>query len=177
MASAPLTRETYLPEAGEQLARVYDFLTAREATGATAPEPRYMLAGAGAGEQVELPHEVYRVLLQVVEAMQANLAVTVVPQAMTLTTQQAADLLGVSRPTVVKLLDEDKIPFERVGTHRRILLRDLLSYRKRRRDEQYAALDAMSAEIDDDTEDPETLQRRLRAARAAVAARRNSSTA
>jgi excisionase family DNA binding protein len=118
----------------------------------------------------------YRVLLQVVQAMQANLAVTVVPQTMTLTTQQAADLLGVSRPTVIKLLDEDKIPFERVGTHRRILLRDLLSYRKRRRDEQYAALDAMSAEIDDH-EDPETVRRRLRAARTAVAARRRSGEA
>lgn len=170
MTTAPLTRETYLPEASEQLARVYDFLTAREASGATAPEPRYMLAGADAGEQVELPREVYRVLLQVVEAMRANLAVTVVPQTVTLTTQQAADLLGISRPTVVKLLNEDKIPFERVGTHRRILLRDLLSYRKQRRGEQYAALDAMGADIDD--EDPETVQRRLRAARTAVAARR-----
>ena len=176
MTSAPLTRETYLPEPGERLARVHDFLTAREAAGATVPEPRYLLAGAEPGEQVELPHEVYRVLLQVVEAMQANLAVTVVPQAMTLTTQQAADLLGVSRPTVVKLLNEDKIPFERVGTHRRILLRDLLSYRKQRRDEQYAALEAMSAEIDDD-EDPQAVQGRLRAARKAVATRRRGDSA
>jgi excisionase family DNA binding protein len=169
MTSALLTRETYLPEPGKQLARVHDFMTAREATGAGTPAPRYLLAGAEPGEQVELPHEVYRVLLQVVEAMQANLAVTVVPQAMTLTTQQAADLLGVSRPTVIKLLDEGKFPFERVGTHRRILLRDLLSYREQRREEQYAALDAMS--IDDD-EDMEAVQRRMRAARKAVAARR-----
>ncbi len=166
-----LTRETYLPDAGEEVARVHDFLAAHEKAGREAPEPRHFLAGAGAGEQVELPHEAYRVLRQVIEAMRSGLAVTVVPQAQTLTTQQAADLLGVSRPTVVKLLDEGKIPFERAGTHRRILLKDLLAYRERRREEQYAALAAMNVDLDAD-EDVDAVLDQLRAARRTVARRR-----
>jgi excisionase family DNA binding protein len=76
---------------------------------------------------------VHRVLRQVVEAMRQGLAVTVAPQSLVLTTQQAADLLGVSRPTLIKLLDQDRIGYERIGTHRRVQLRDLLAYRDQRR--------------------------------------------
>jgi len=176
MSIAPLGRETYLPDSGEQVARIHDFLAAHEQAGRDQPQPRYLLAGAEPGDQVELPPEVYRVLRQVIEAMRANLAVTVAPQAQTLTTQQAADLLGVSRPTVVKLLDDGKVPFERVGTHRRILLRDLLAYRKARRAEQYAALEAMSSELGED-EDLDTVLEGLREARRVVARRRRERSA
>ena len=169
--TVPLTRETYLPDPGEDIARVHDFLAAHEEAGREAPEPRYFLAGARVGEQVELPPEAYRILRQVIEAMRRGLAVTVVPQAQTLTTQQAADLLGISRPTVVKLLDDGEIPFERTGTHRRVLLRDLLAYRDRRRAEQYAALEAMSVDLDED-EDVDAVLEQLRAARRTVARRR-----
>ncbi|WP_432981612.1 helix-turn-helix domain-containing protein [Dactylosporangium sp. CA-233914] len=171
MTGAALKQETYLPEAIPQVAQVYDFLQAHEKTGRGAVEPRYFLAGATAGDQVELPVEVYRAVRQVVEALQQGLAVTVAPQTQTLTTQQAADLLGVSRPTVIKLLDGGKISFERSGTHRRILLRDLLAYRQQRRAEQYDALDATSVEIDDE-EDLDTALQQLREARRVVAARR-----
>jgi len=174
MSIAPLAPETYLPETGDQVADVYDFLAARESAGLTQPAPRYFLAGAQVGEQVELPAEVYRVLRQVVEAMRHNLAVTVVPQSRTLTTQEAAGLLGVSRPTVVKLLDENKIPFERVRTHRRILLTDVLAFREQRRLDQYAALEDMGSDLDDDT-DVEMVLQDLRQARRTVAARRRSS--
>jgi len=171
MSTATLVQETYLPEGGTQVARVHDFLTAHETS-----QPRYFLMGSTPGDQVELPVEVYRVLRKVVDALSQGLAVTVAPLTQTLTTQQAADLLSVSRPTVIKLLDEGRIPFERVGTHRRVLLRDLLEYRKRRRAEQYAALEATSVSLEDE-EDLDTALEQLREARRAVASRRQQRSA
>lgn len=175
MSGTALRQETYLPDAGGRVARIHDFLEAHERAGRTTPEPRYFLAGAVPGDQVELPEEIYRVIRQVVEALQQGLAVTVAPLTLTLTTQQAADLLGISRPTVIKLLDEGKIPFERTGTHRRIRLHDLLEYRDQRRAEQYAFLEATGVGLDE--EDLETALERLREARRAVAARRKRRSA
>jgi excisionase family DNA binding protein len=163
VAASTLKQETYLPDAGSQLVEVYDFLQAHE--------PRYFLSGSAPDDRIELPVELYRLLRQVVGALQQGLAVTVAPSTKTLTTQQAAELLGVSRPTLVKLLDENKIPFERAGSHRRILLRDLLDYRERRRAEQYAALEATAVDLDDEENIDVALQR-LREARNAVGARR-----
>lgn len=173
MSPATLKQETYLPTPdGGELAQVYDFIEAHEAAGKDKPEPRYFLAGADVGDQVEIPAEVYRVLRQVVDAMRQGLAVTVAPQTQKLTTQQAADLLGVSRPTLIRLLDADEIAFERVGTHRRVLLRDLLAYRERRRAQQYAALEATA--VSPDEEDVEAALVRLREARKVIAARRRA---
>jgi excisionase family DNA binding protein len=176
MSVSAARQETYLPGAVEQVAQVYDFLEAHEKVGRGRPRPRYFLAGSSPGDRVELPAEVYRMLRQVVEALRQGFAVTVAPLAQTLTTQQAADLLGVSRPTVIKLLDEDRIPFERVGTHRRILLRDLLVYREQRRAEQYAALEATAVDIDDE-QDLDTALEQLREARRTVTARRRARSA
>jgi excisionase family DNA binding protein len=171
-----LSQETYLPDdSDDRTAKVYDFLKAHEDTRGVRPEPRYFLAGAVSGDRVELPAGVYRVLRQVVEAMQQGHAVTVSPQTRTLTTQQAADVLGVSRPTVIKLLDGGRIPYERTGTHRRIMLRDLLDYRERRRAEQYAALEATSIDLDDE-DSIDTMVEDLRAARRAIAAQRRGET-
>lgn len=176
MSAMPITQETYLPDADpSDVALIHDFVAAREEAGLGAPTPRYFLSGAAVGERVEIPREVYRVLRQVIEAMNQGLAVTVAPQSQTLTTQQAADLLGVSRPTVIKLLDGGKIPFERNGTHRRVLLQDLLAYREQRRQEQYAALEA-TADLADEGDYEGTLER-LREARKAVAARRRAQAA
>lgn len=171
MDAVALTQETYLPEAAGEVAEISDFLEAHERAARGALQARCFLAGSGAGDRVELPVEVYRALRQVVEALRQGLAVTVAPQTLTLTTQQAADLLGVSRPTVIRLLEDGVIPFERTGTHRRIMLRDLLAYRERRRAQQYAALAATNVAIDDEDDLDSTLQQ-LREARRAVAARR-----
>lgn len=174
--SVAAKQETYLPGPGNQVAQVFDFLEAHEQAGRGRLQPRYFLAGTSSGDRVELPAELYRVLRHVVEALQQGFAVTVAPLAQTLTTQQAADLLGVSRPTVIKLLDEGKIPFERVGTHRRILLRDLLAYREQRRADQYAALAATAVDLDDEQDLDITLEQ-LREARRAVAIRRRARSA
>ncbi len=174
--AAKSAQETYLPEDIEDLAEVRDFLAAHEAAGRDRIAARYLLVGAGKGEQVEIPEEIHRVLRQVVAALSAGLAVTVAPQVMTLTTQQAADLLGISRPTVVKILDEGGIAYEQVRTHRRVLLADVLAYRERRREAQYAALAATSIDIEEEDSLDVTLARLREAKRQAAQRRRNDGT-
>jgi excisionase family DNA binding protein len=167
-----LSQQTYVGDDLAGVARVHDFLAAHEAAGREAPVPRYFLAGAATGDQVEIPEEIHRVLLQVIDSMQRGLAVSILPQSKTLTTQQAADLLGISRPTLVKFLDEQKLPFERVGTHRRVLLVDVMAFRDRRRQEQYDVLEEMRSTLDDETPVEKILERARQTRRALGAQRR-----
>lgn len=83
-------------------------------------------------EHLELPSEVVEVLKRVVGAMSKNQAVVVAPLDLSLTTQQAADFLGVQRTFLVGLLDTGEIPFQKPGRHRHVRLDDLLDYRKKR---------------------------------------------
>jgi excisionase family DNA binding protein len=173
MSTATPHRETFLPEGHTaRVAEVREFLLRQ--TGVGQPDATaYGLVSSDGREQVAVPADLHRVLLQVVAVMSQGLAVSIVPQTVQLTTQQAADLLGVSRPTLVKLLDDDQIPFERVGTHRRLQLRDALDYRERRRAAQYAALEATAVPLDDE-ESVEAVLADLRQARKAVAERRRT---
>lgn len=95
------------------------------------------------GERVDLPEGVAEVLHEVVAALSRGLAVSVAPRHAVLGTGEAADLLGVSRPTVVRLLESGRIPFTQPGRHRRIRLDDLLAYRARARRARAAGLDEM----------------------------------
>lgn len=171
MSSEGLLQETYIPSTGDEVARVYDFLAAHEAKRGERPAAQYFLSGPEPGDQVQLPEEMYKLLLQVVSAMQVGLAVTVAPLSQTLTTQQAADLLGISRPTLVRLLDDGQIAFERINSHRRLLLRDVLEFREHRRRAQYEVLEAMSVDVDEE-EDLETTLESLKETRRAIAERR-----
>ena len=95
------------------------------------------------GTQIDLPADLYRVLRDITGALAQGLAVTVAPHNTVLTTQEAADILGITRPTLVKLLDEDAIPYARPGRHRRVLLRDVLAYAEQRRTRRGQALSRM----------------------------------
>jgi excisionase family DNA binding protein len=101
------------------------------------------------GTEIEVPEELYRVLHDVVETLSQGLAITIAPHNTMLTTQEAADLLNISRPTLVRLLTDGEIPYTMRGRHRRVLLRDVLDYRERTRQERRQTLDKMVAAGED----------------------------
>jgi len=103
------------------------------------------LVGAD-GERLELPGTVFRLLKDIVRNMQLGRAVVLIPENQQLTTQRAADLLGVSRPHLIKLLEAGELPHHKAGSHRRIYLKDLAAYQKRRDMERKAALDRIAKE-------------------------------
>lgn len=104
------------------------------------------------GEQSPMPASVYQVLTQVIAAMERGASVSIEPVDRKLTTQQAATLLGVSRSTVVRLLEERELPYERFGEsrHRRLRLADVLAYRDRKRDERRSRLDEITRQANED---------------------------
>lgn len=162
---------TFLPDHPEELAPVAEFLAAHQRRHGTAASPGYTLVGVDEHDRIELPEAVHLALTKVVTALHAGKAVTIAPQTMTLTTQQAADLLGISRPTIVRLINDNVLPAERIGNRHRLLLDDVLSYREERRMRQYNAL-AAAVDIDS-TDDPDMIRKELREARRAIAVRRN----
>ncbi|WP_067733549.1 helix-turn-helix domain-containing protein [Novosphingobium naphthalenivorans] len=85
-------------------------------------------------------------LLDLLRHIGSGDAVTLVPIHELLTTQQAADILNVSRPHLIKLLETGEMPFDKVGRHRRIKARDVFEYKKRREEERSRALDELFAD-------------------------------
>lgn len=97
-----------------------------------------------AGERIELPGSVFKVLREAVGFMSHGRAITLVPDNQVITTQRAADVLGMSRPFFIKLLDSGLMAHHRVGNQRRVYLHDVLEYAKKRDKERLAALDRLA---------------------------------
>lgn len=99
---------------------------------------------------------------------------TVTPQEPVLTTSQAAELLGVSRPTVIKFINEGRLRAERLSNRRTLLLSDVLEFRAQRQQEQYDAIAATSLDLDSEAPLEDILAATRAARRATAASRRKT---
>lgn len=97
-------------------------------------------------EKVTVPREAFNLFIRILAEMANGNAITIVPVHAELTTQQAADLLNVSRPFLIGLLESKKIPFRTVGTRRRVRFADLLEYKRKENAEGKHVLDELAAE-------------------------------
>lgn len=88
------------------------------------------------GDKIRIPLRALKLLGSVLDAMSKGKPISLVPMAAEVTTQKAAEMLGCSRPYLVKLLEEGKLPFTKVGKHRRIRFDDLMQYKKGMKDAQ-----------------------------------------
>jgi excisionase family DNA binding protein len=104
---------------------------------------------AGQEVTIELPAGAVKLLQAILEDMASGRAVTIVPQNAELTTQQAADFLNVSRPFLVQLLEQKRLPFRLVGTHRRVRFEDILRFKENIDAERRKVLDQLAAEAQD----------------------------
>jgi excisionase family DNA binding protein len=136
MSQAALVSDVEVPdqraadEAAEALAQLTAFLQAHPT-----PAPRVVQLCSDNPDaeptRITVPSFVLRFFIDILAQVANGNAITVAPIHAELTTQQAADLLNVSRPYLIKLLEERKIPFRRVGNRRKVLLTDLLDYKRR----------------------------------------------
>jgi excisionase family DNA binding protein len=104
----------------------------------------------GNGEEIILPESVYNALRQIIHAMASGQSITIVPHDREMTTQQAADFLNVSRPYLIKMLEQGKIPYTKVGSHRRVRSQDIMVYKQKRNKQRRQNLSEFTAFLQDE---------------------------
>ncbi|GAA1378820.1 hypothetical protein GCM10009638_21140 [Luteococcus sanguinis] len=108
------------------------------------PRAGAQLVSADRASVIDLPEELFDVLRFAAENLAAGRAVSIAPVSKMMTTQEAADYLGMSRPSLIKIVDAGSIPHTTVGRHRKIRLGDLIDYQRRAAEERQRALDEMA---------------------------------
>lgn len=98
---------------------------------------------------VEIPEKAFSLLKSILEKMSEGKTVSLVANESELTTQEAADILNVSRPYLVRLLNEEKLPYIKVGTHRRLVLEDVLAYDKQEKKKRRGLLNKLAEQAQD----------------------------
>jgi excisionase family DNA binding protein len=139
-AVTPTEREAQLAEASSRA--LSSFVRDREESQTITVHPE----DGSREEAVTIPAVAFRLLVTILAQMAQGNAVTLIPVHAELTTQEAADLLNVSRPYLVKLLDAGEIPHRKVGTRRRVLFKDIAAYKKRIDEARRRALDELAAQ-------------------------------
>jgi excisionase family DNA binding protein len=144
MTTELLDVDALLPDQAEILAaeKLSQSLASQLAHGES---PAVILAGGESDAREALPVTAARLLMKILSEIAKGNAVTIVPLKPELTTQEAAELLNVSRPHLIKLLERGEMPFHKVGTHRRIRLADVVVYKRKALEERKAALREMVA--------------------------------
>jgi excisionase family DNA binding protein len=139
--------ETRRPEAAHAAEEVSDYLAHHSAN--APPSVTLESEGAHGATTLRVPEEALRLLADILREMAAGHAVTVVPYHAEITTQQAAELMNVSRPYVVKLIESDEIPCRMVGPRRRIRFEDLMAYKRRDDAHRRAIADELTREAEE----------------------------
>jgi excisionase family DNA binding protein len=99
----------------------------------------------GESDELLLPGHVLQILLDVLSEMSKGNAISLIPHHQEVSTQEAANLINVSRPFLVKLLEDGDIPFRKVGSHRRVLLTDVMKYKEKVDKQRHIALSDLTA--------------------------------
>ena len=104
----------------------------------------------GSNDKIVLPLNALKLLEEILKNMSQGKIISIVPVATEVTTQKAAEILGCSRPHLIKILEEGRIPYTKVGRHRRIMLEEVVSYKRKMKEEQKQhIIDIMNADKED----------------------------
>lgn len=150
-----MTMPAFAKELGDRLPSIGEQAAANQlrriiaSQAASEHDQKLKVTGEAGGAEVILTPGLSALLMELLRHIGKGDAVTLVPVSQMLTTQQAADILNVSRPFLISLLEKGDISYELVGRHRRVKANDLFAY-KRRRDEKRAAALSELAEMDAD---------------------------
>lgn len=159
MSTAASDVITPTPNDADELAKVRSFIDAHDARHDTSPEPAFFLSGASEHDRVELTEQLHEILKRVVHALSHGQSISILTRDQEISTQQAAEILGLSRPTVVRLIEDGELHAHVPGAVRRKLrLADVLGYREELRARRNRFITESSAEFDhmddDEVSDP-----------------------